>query len=108
MCEVRVPRRGFTLGMLDTHRRKKEYAGKTQYEIMARVERDGHVMRFPEPSAIRLIAAQCLESEYEEQWRGLHSLSFLIKAHVPVAFRDLFLYKVARETRLVPHRTKKA
>ena len=109
MCEVKAQRRGFTLGMLDTHKRKRAYRGKTLYEIMARVERDGcRVVRFPDAVSLQILAHQYLGSEYEEQWRGLQSLSFLIKAGVPVKSRDLFLHKVARATRLSPPRRKRA
>jgi len=108
MCEVKVWRRGFTLGMLDTHRRKKSNRGKTLYEIMARVERDRcRVVRFPDAATLRILARKHLDSEYEEAWRGMHSFCFLINARVPLEFRELFLYGVAQSTRLILPRCKR-
>lgn len=102
MSEVNRRRRGFSIGMLDTHRRHKAHAGKTLYEVMVRINRDGYVAKLPDAQSVRVLAQHYLDSEYEEQWRGKQSFGFLIDAHVPKVCRDIFLYKIAESVRLVP------
>ena len=106
--EVRT--RKFTLCMLDTHSRKKELAGKTQYKLMIRINRQDRAAQFPTPLCMAILAHRWLEAEYEEsELRGTQSFNFSIPSGITREYRELFLRDVARYTRLVQThpRTKK-
>jgi len=100
--EVQVPKREFSICMLDTHCRSKKNRGKTSYEIMVRVDRDGMFnARFPEAAAIQELATEYLKSDYEETGRSTQSLWFLIAPGIPPEHRKAFLEQMARKTYLV-------
>lgn len=101
MAEMQVSRKGFRLGMLDTHRRSHSYQGKTLYQLMICIERDGYTAKFPDRTQMARLARVYLDSEYEEpEDRDVQSFTFLIAAHIPREYRELFLGEVAKETHL--------
>jgi hypothetical protein len=101
--EVHVPQREFSICMLDTHCRFKKNRGRTSYEIMVRVDRDGMFnAQFPEVTAIRELATEYLRSDYEETGRSTQSLWFLIAPGIPPEHRKAFLEQMARKIKIIP------